>query len=391
MDAWLHAVERTPLTGTSGVETFASLFSLNVVEPHVALLCAEVQKDGIAAASTQGRNFSYPSLAEAVKSYLNWCQNVNPNDPIGSFDWYAKFLQALATAFAHPKGSALHRAAIQAVFTLDRLYRAHSTHRAWLSNVELRMFNAVRSDRQQDQLKRPALLPLAVALCRSLFAIGNLSSCSQIFGQIDANDGLMRYKVEYRYWLGRWSLYKLDPVAAFHHLRWAYLECYPSSLKNRRIILEWLLVPSILAGRLPTNELLTSLGCQHGVAPIIAALRTGIRCYSPAFKDSWILSHHLVPVLESHLPLLVVRQALRRLLRILGSPGKLDLSAVQCAFGFSGVENLDSAFVMTESLCEALISAGYLKANVLPASQSLRLKPEGSIPTLLQVTRVLDD
>lgn len=380
---WLEAVEsRQP-------DALAQAFCIDISREHVFALQKELRKNP-GSHSSQAPQSDFPALDALAKSYLNWCADVDPqNGPIRSFDLFAHVLMSLSAAWADPRdGDCLNQTIREVVRIAIKIWKPWRETMEWLASCLLRYLQVSRSE-----TKRPCLLVVSSALCRVYFALGQPIACGPVLDSVNStavslSEFSINEQVEYRYWLGRYCLYRGNAVEAFAHLDWVFNRLNSTS-PNRVIVLHWLFVPSILVGRPPTQEVMQALNVADVLQPIITSIKFGKRDWESILEHPWISRRKLEPLLQTYMPLLVYRAVVRTLYRILDSPNEINLSDVQIALQIWGEKELDSDFVAAEAICGSLIAAGYLMANVFPKNLVLRLKRGSAMPSLLQCTKAL--
>lgn len=384
LEGWLEGVvSREP-------DALSSSFCLDTTEDRVITLQRELRMtDSIANWKIPKSDF--PAMDSLVRDYLGWCKDVDPyHGAVRSFDLYAQVLSSLSAAWADPNdGDCLNKTVHGVIRRVLKIWRPWRETYEWLASCLLRFLQISRSE-----AKRSCLLTVASALCRVYFTLGQPSACGPVLDSVNTtavplSESYINEQVEYRYWLGRYCLFRGSAVEAFAHLDWVFNRCNNTS-PNRIRVLHWLFVPSILVGRPPTHEVMEALNVAETLQPIITSIHAGTRDWEHVLSHPWICQRKLQPLLQTYMPLLVYRAVVRTLYHILDTPNELNLVDVQKALKLWGEPELDSDFVASEAICGSLISAGYLMANVFPKNLVLRLKRGGAMPTLLQCTKALD-
>lgn len=401
--AWLTAIgdlDEPDFTSPETSSAMVDFFSIDVRAPLVSVLQNDLWDSGLDIDQTvKSANLldgSWPGYVELAKSYLSFCYSVDPNDCIASFDAYARFFLSLQSAYMNVKGSVLNDVVIQATKTMLWLYARAKEELKWISGILQRIFNSIRSEKPADGVytKRTVLLFIAGALCRVYFLTNQYSSCSTVFNNIHtASIALshhpMAQQVEFRYWLGRYHLNRNSLTLAFKHLHWCYTHC-PVQFSNHSVILKYLLLPSILLGRLPTRQLLDAYGLSEPFWPLVHSLKTGTFAgYNHVKNHQWFHKHNLDHLLIRNMPIAIWRRALVRLHKCADTPKQLKFDLMASALTLSqAAEPITS--VEAESVGIALISSGLLKGIDLPATEAFLLRNVDPWPSPMAVNNIMD-
>jgi hypothetical protein len=397
----------------------SELFNLDISNPQISSLQNDIldndNKDF--EQKIDHTNFyegDWPGFVELTKSYLRFTRDVDPNDVVGSFDLYAQFLTDLQAAFSNMRGAVLVDTVVRSCriivglsLTLDAMDSPLQMMRSsYISSLLLKIFNTIRAEKIDPLIagpnpvtKKTAILYIASMLCRLYFKMAQPGSCANVFSNIHtANIKFGVYtraqRVEYRYWLGRFYLYKCQLTNAYRHLNWSFRNCLASS-RNKRTILMYLIAPAMLLGKLPSRELLELYNLEHIYWPLVVALR-GAR-YSAFMahleNTDWFYKNSLLVLLRSRSIIVLHRMALYKLWRISTSGSDKPVSTV--AFNhFETAVKLSGALIAAnddqeiENIGVSLISQGYVKANIFTRNKVLRLKPVDPIPRMVSIHRI---
>lgn len=380
MDQWVNAVNRMDPGALPG------LFALNYRSSDVPAILQNILWDNAVDIDKLQVQSSWPAMQNFARAYLWWCFYINPGSPLDSLDALKRVFNSLVPALSQPKGESL-LGLVQSI-TSEILEFVPPQQTLWMAQPLLRMFNAIQADRSES--KSPILLFVAARLCRVYFFNNQPSLCGVVFNNLKSRD-ISKYplsqQVEYRYWLGRFHLNREDLDQGFKELNWAYNSCLEG--KNKYTIFEYLAVPSVLVGYMPSP---TAMAIASQVSPqCFQALDLLTRCIKDAdwslmsaiLANEWIQARRVCHLLESTVPLLVLRVALKTLYEVENSPKKLLFSQVRAALKSCGyLVNEDEDYLLTESVCVSLINAKSLFANIFPASGTLTLRPRDPIPEL---------
>lgn len=398
MEQWLPYVCGLKETQVvANPDLLAQLFTLDLSAPQVSSLQQSLSalSDDQVCGQVDDANVqpSFPRFSGVVKAYLLFCKYIVAQAPAECFDLYAKFFVSLQQVYTDQRGCCFNVVLRTTIREIWRWFRhASKDHLEWFAAGLLRLFNAVRSEREPLPANVPSkksnVLFYACMISRAYFRSAQFVSAGNVFNnmhsvEIRFSQFSLSEQVEYRFWLGRYLLYQEDVCLSFTHLDWAYNHALSRSFQ-KQLCLDWLVVPSILVGRLPTEAVLQQLvpeaadicrqlvqWLKHGVLP--ADYTRTVR------TNAWIAARSLAPTVLGRLPLLVYKRGLKKVHALLGGDNKLALDHAQSAFRLRA----DPQLVLTESICGALMSAAQLKGNVLPLSRTVVLKSTGCFPRAL--------
>lgn len=211
--------------------------------------------------------------------------------------------------------------------------------------------------------KKAGVYKFANLCLKVLFQADKLDQCLTIFRNIDASAPPLRFypaseRVTYLYYLGRYLFATDEFYQAQLVLQTAYNDCHTdiSFVKQRRLILIYLISANIILGRFPSSHLLSrpeaqgsghSFSLGHYFNPVAKAIRTGnlelwerlMGLQVTTEESMWFRRHHIFYQIEDHCKPLVWRSLIRRVFVITGQLGTtqkaaptLDLNAVLAAF-----------------------------------------------------------
>ncbi|GMM49306.1 Thp1 protein [Starmerella bacillaris] len=410
METWLSYVGKLNESQVvTSPDLLGQLFSVDLTSPQVASIQRSLVGQSVASIEIAVDNArilpTFNRFNSIVKNYLLFCKNINPQNPRRCFDLYGNLFVSLQNVYADQRGCCLNvvlRNVINEIYSLlnNSDLQSDKTNSfeyfEWFAAGLLRLFNAVRSEREPVPIDAPSkknnVLFYACMISRAYFKSNQFVSAGNVFSNMHSvGVKLAQFpacqQVEYRFWLGRYMLYLEDVNLAFLHLDWAYQHCLDNTFQ-KLLILDWLVVPSILVGRLPTSLVISQLNehAQTIITQLIDWLKSGklSKNYADIINNNpWIQARHLGPLLLLKLPLLVYRRGLKRLQLILNS-SKIRLDDASLAFNLDA--SIDPDLVITEGICDALICNDYMKGKILPATQSVVLRITDCFPNTLTVS-----
>ncbi|KAK9472223.1 uncharacterized protein V1510DRAFT_417668, partial [Dipodascopsis tothii] len=410
----------------------SALFCLDVAEPAMAQLQNDLvdKNHNIADRVAAQKYFAgdWQAFGDLVVSYLALVRDVDAYDIRASYDLYESFFADLQTAFSNRQGGLLTPLVARSAglltdlaIALDGADGAEMARTGEQAKVLLKIFNSIRADRTPiaGQLtfetkgpvpKRTVLLYIAGLLCRTYFRLNQPPTCVNVFSNMHTAGVFfskypMSQRVTYRYYLGRFYLFKNELVSARKHLLWAFEHCHRDAVRNQRLILTFLVPTSVLLGVFPKPELLSIFApaLEPVYAPMIRRIRAGDLA---GFKDhitqpgvfDFLVARGLYTLLRTRAEVLVFRNLFFKIdkmrnlarggdkkphdlrfddllagLRLTSThrPPRPDAAALVVAERMVDWTNED-----VENVCVTLIDQKFMKGNIYARSHVLRLSPK---------------
>ncbi|KAG0149332.1 hypothetical protein CROQUDRAFT_688491 [Cronartium quercuum f. sp. fusiforme G11] len=132
------------------------------------------------------------------------------------------------------------------------------------------------------ETKKVGVLYMASLLFKIYFKLNSTALCKNVIRGVENADlsmGLyipMSHRVTYRYYMGVLSFLQEDYDKAEDHLSFAFNHCHRDQLRNRELILNYLIPIRLLKGKRPVNVLLErSVRLHHLYSTFIEAVKTG--------------------------------------------------------------------------------------------------------------------
>lgn len=228
------------------------------------------------------------------------------------------------------------------------------------ANVVRVAFTQCLNDRVGTQDKKLGIYKMANICLKILFQADKPESCETIFRNItNSSPPLHLYpkpeQVTYLYYLGRYHFANTNFYAAQLVLEHAYdlSSQNPQFMKQRRLILIYLIASNLILGRLPTQhiyQLPEAQGLEIIFDPLAKAIKSGNlaefrRRMNPDLSGQhagWLMKFRIFYQIGNYCEVLVWRSLFRAIYRMTGQEGAsntskaatLDLNAVQTAFAY---------------------------------------------------------
>ncbi len=314
-----------------------------------------------------------------------------------------------------------------------------------LSTIILKIFNSIRSERQDPSLsisqsnnnsssitgRKLILLFISTMLCRLYFTNNVPMSCANVFSNmhtasIKFNLYPKSQQVEYKYYLGRFYLYKSQILDSYRHLNWAFQNCFMDN--NIRLILKYLIPVSMIMGILPKDELLQQYNLYDNYKPIVISIKTGnLKLFTDHLNiisnqqqfeiigyGEWFRERGLLLLLMDKIPLLILRTLIMKIQRQQKS-NSLSYSSIQMGLEFSllhriitnshsnsnsNINESDStinilespipistSFFGVENIVISLIDQGFMKAKIFSRIKKITVSNTNAWPKIEEVLR----
>uniref|UniRef100_A0A7S2YCU8 PCI domain-containing protein n=1 Tax=Entomoneis paludosa TaxID=265537 RepID=A0A7S2YCU8_9STRA len=143
--------------------------------------------------------------------------------------------------------------------------------------------------------KKAGVLSIVNELFVIYFSLNTLRLCKNLVRPMEAKKlhekGTMGELVMYRYYTGRLSLFEDQYADAEQNLEYAFQNCHVNAVKNKRIMLRYLVPVKLYRGRLPSASLLQKYGLTE-YGPLVDSMRKGdLRTFNDTlvrFQDKFI-------------------------------------------------------------------------------------------------------
>jgi len=224
--------------------------------------------------------------------------------------------------------------------------------------------NGIGRDGQPEGKKR-GIYTIANLCLKILFACRKTRGAAQIFDNIyNQSPPLTAFpkseRVAYLYYLGRFLWANSHFYRAAMALQRAYDECHARCLKQRRLILIYLVSANLVCGRFPSTQLLSrpeARGLRERFAPLCRAIAKGDICsfreiLSPGSAEyGWFSFYRIDLQLKNRCEVYVWRSLVRKCFLLCGDAGNpeqrkaptLDLNALVALFRWQELKWLEAS------------------------------------------------
>ncbi|XP_053203290.1 PCI domain-containing protein 2-like [Panonychus citri] len=253
------------------------------------------------------------------------------------------------------------------------------------------LFRAVCTDNRTsiDRTKRVAMMNLINQLFKIYFRVNKLHLCRPLIRALDSSTNMMdsftkAQKVTYYYYLGMKNMFDSDYKTADELLSYSFANCHPKSLKNKRLILIFLIPVKMLLGVMPTQQLLEKYHLLP-FAPIARAVKQGnlsdlvnaLETYSDFF---WKFGIYLI---LDKLKIIAYRNAFKKVCLIMKTH-QVPIEAFRVILKFLRKE--DVSIEEVNCILANLIFEGKIKGYISLAHQKLVVSKQNPFPPLTQTS-----
>lgn len=252
--------------------------------------------------------------------------------------------------------------------------------------------------------KKVGIYKMANICLRILFQADKLESCEGIFTNIDATSPPLHIypaseRVTYLYYLGRYYFANTEFYTAQLALQKAYEDCpsAPQSIRQRRLILIYLVTANLILGRFPTEEVYNlpeAKDFRKHFKPITDAIRQGnlesfrritnLDLTHPSAE--WLSHYRIFYQIGNYCEVLVWRSLLRKVFLLTGQQiggamsnlaATLDLNAVLLAFQFCERRaKIKNAAMAAQDLGPGRSNQGHLFQDYASTTKSTYIDPD---------------
>lgn len=251
-----------------------------------------------------------------------------------------------------------------------------------------KLISACQVNRPPPQSKVMGLYLALVISFKALFRLNTLQTCSSLLRIVASEHSRLpqiemypkSQQVEFKYYEGRFLIYDQNVKKAEECLEYAFNHCHKNNIRNKRIILRYLIPVKVGRGKFPTNALLQKYKLQE-LSEILRCIKTGnIGGYSAAInanQDKFIQQG--IYIMMETLKILAYKNLFAKTLAILQKT-QISLSYFITAIKASGVEEVEMGEV--ECILANLIYKKWIKGYMSSAKKILVLSKEVPFPRI---------
>lgn len=239
-----------------------------------------------------------------------------------------------------------------------------------------------------ERSKRRGMITVINQLFKIYFRINKLPLCRPLIRALD-NADLMKYfptyeKVTYNYFLGMKSLYDSDYRKAEELLSYSFTNCLDTLVKNKKLILIFLIPVKMLLGVMPQQFALEQYDLMQFL-PIVTALKQGnIKAFDDALeKEKEFFWKYGIYLILEKLRIIIYRNLIKKVALLLNTH-QIPISQFKVALEFSSKQSIDIEEV--HCILANLIYENKIKGYISIQHQKLVISKQNAFPQLSTVS-----
>ena len=232
--------------------------------------------------------------------------------------------------------------------------------------------------------KRLGMLHLVNQLFKIYYSVNTLHLCKPLIRAIEGctykDEFNLGDMVTYRYFIGRKAVFDNELKTANEYLSFAFQNCHPRSLNNKRQILIYLIPVKLLLGYQPTNGLLEKYDLGEFVDICHAVKRGNVSKFQQELdkNESYFFEIGVYLILE-RLRMVVYRNLFKRIFLILGTH-QIPIEALLAVLKSQNVEDINLA--ETQCLLANLVFQNKIKGYISLQHSKLVVSKQNAFPKL---------
>jgi len=279
----------------------------------------------------------------------------------------------------------------------DRALKREGEKPSKLADVGSALMLVYRAVSQTSQTEKKApQLHVVNTLFKVYFELNALHLCKNLINAVNLPTFLpfdsfpKSEKVTYNFYVGRLAVFEDAYERAAEHLEYAFAQCHARSVRNVRLILQYLIPVKLILGTLPSRKLLEKYDLREFV-DVVDAMRHGdARTLDAALSEgeSTFIKQGTYLILEK-LRMSVYRTLFKKVHAIHGETAdaakanQVSLAKFQTALAWCGAEDVDLDEV--ECIVANLIFRKFIKGYISHKNRVLVLSKADPFPSLQSV------
>lgn len=234
------------------------------------------------------------------------------------------------------------------------------------------------------ETKRIGMLSLVNQLLKVYFRINKLHLCRPLIRAIDSSPFKdmfpLAQQITYRYFVGRKAMFDSDFKSADEYLSYAFENCHRRSIKNKRLILTYLIPVKMLLGYMPAKHLLQKYDLMQFWNLVLTVKNGDLRGIDQVMEehDSFFIRAGIYLIVEK-LKITAYRNLFRRVY-LVEKNHQIDIQLLQAALQVVGQEDVDCD--ETQCIVANLIFNGQIKGYISYQHKKLVVSKANAFPPL---------
>ncbi|CAD0197514.1 unnamed protein product [Chrysodeixis includens] len=232
--------------------------------------------------------------------------------------------------------------------------------------------------------KRLGMLNLVNQLLKVYFRINKLHLCKPLIRAIDSSPFKDQFplaqQITYRYFVGRKAMFDSDYRSADEYLAFAFQNCHRNSLRNKRLILTYLVPVKMLLGFMPAKHLLQKYDLLQ-FWDLVSAVKNGdLRGIDKVMEEheNFFIRAGIYLIVEK-LKITAYRNLFRKVY-LAENSHQIDIACFQAALKVMGQDDVDSD--ETQCIVANLIYDGKIKGYISYQHKKVVVSKQNAFPPL---------
>ncbi|GLH05000.1 hypothetical protein R5R35_006184 [Gryllus longicercus] len=241
----------------------------------------------------------------------------------------------------------------------------------------------------EESTKRWGMLALVNQLFKVYFRINKLHLCKPLIRAIESSPYKDQFslsqQITYKYYVGRKHMFASDYKSADMYLTFAFERCHKKSVRNKRLILIYLIPVKMLLGYMPQRGMLEKYDLLQfwEVAEAVKVGNLELLNNVMQHHEAFFIKFGIFLILEK-LKYVCIRNLFKKVFDIL-KMSRIPVAALMTALKLMKIDDID----ISETMCilANLINEGKIKGYISFHHKILVLSKQQAFPPLSMVTR----
>ncbi|XP_033223134.1 PCI domain-containing protein 2 [Belonocnema kinseyi] len=240
----------------------------------------------------------------------------------------------------------------------------------------------------EDDTKRWGMLALVNQLLKVYFRINKLHLCRPLIRAIESSaykdHFALAQQVTYKFFIGRTAMFDSDYKTADEHLTFAFEHCHKQSIKNKRLILTYLVPVKMLLGHMPKKYALEKYNLMQFWELMEAVKKGDLRSLEDVMNkhETFFIGAGIYLIVEK-LKTIAYRNLFKKVYLVLKTH-QIPIASLLTALEMHGVEDIDMD--ETECLVANLINEKKIKGYISHQHKKLVISKQLPFPQLSSIS-----
>lgn len=231
------------------------------------------------------------------------------------------------------------------------------------------------------------MLNLVNQLLKIYFRINKLHLCKPLIRAIDSSpfkdEFSLAQQITFRYFVGRKAMFDSEYQVANQYLTYAFENCHHKSMKNKTLILTYLVPVKMLLGYMPTKQLLEKYDLLQ-FWDLVSVVKDGdLRGIDKVMEEheTFFIQAGIYLIVEK-LKIIAYRNLFKKV-HLVENTHQIDIASFQAALQIMGQEDVDSE--ETQCIVANLIYDGKIKGYISYQHKKVVVSKQNAFPPLTSI------